>query len=59
LFPIIFLVVVTLIPKPLPTTVSLPLAAFFMWAVRLMYLNSDVILTCGYDNRLWFLSHGP
>jgi hypothetical protein len=57
LSPIIFLVVVTLIPKPLPTTISLPLAAFFMWAIRLMYLNADVILTCGYDSRVWLLSH--
>lgn len=47
LLPIIFLVVVTLLPKPLKTTVSLPSAAFIMWAVRLMYLNSDVALTFG------------
>jgi L-lactate permease len=47
LLPIIFLVVVTLLPRPLKTTVSLPSAAAIMWAVRLMYLNSDVVLTCG------------
>jgi L-lactate permease len=47
LLPIIFLVTVTLLPKPLKTTVSLPSAAAIMWAVRLMYLNSDVVLTFG------------
>jgi L-lactate permease len=47
LLPIIFLVVVTLLPKPLKTTVSLPSAAAIMWAVRLMYLDSDVVLTFG------------
>lgn len=28
------------------TTVSLPLAAMFMFLVRLMYLESDPLLTC-------------
>lgn len=46
LFPIVFLIVVTIKPNPYPTTVSLPLAAFFMLMVRLMYLGSDPLLTC-------------
>lgn len=46
LFPIVFLIVVTVKPNPYPTTLSLPLAAFFMWLVRLMYLGSDPLLTC-------------
>ena len=47
LLPIIVLIAVTIKPNPMPTTRSLPLAAFIMFMVRLMYLGSDVILTCG------------
>eukprot|EP00122_Pirum_gemmata_P010421 Pgem_evm1s9636 len=43
--PIIFVVVVTLIPKPLPTTISLHLAAIFLLLIRLAYLSSDIINT--------------
>lgn len=46
LFPIVFLVVVTVKPNPYPTTVSLPMAAAFMFLVRLMYLGSDPLMTC-------------
>jgi hypothetical protein len=45
LFPIVFLIVVTIKPNPYPTTVSLPMAAFFMFLVRVMYLGSDPLLT--------------
>lgn len=45
LFPILFLVVVTIKPNPYPTTLSLPMAAGFMFLVRLMYLGSDPVLT--------------
>eukprot|EP00980_Cylindrotheca_fusiformis_P017548 scaffold5502_cov115-Cylindrotheca_fusiformis.AAC.10 len=45
LLPIVFLIVVTFKPNPLPTTKSLPLAAFSMFLVRLMYLGSDPLLT--------------
>lgn len=45
LFPIVFLIVVTIKPNPFPTTTSLPLAALFMFLVRLMYLGSDPLLT--------------
>lgn len=41
LSPIIFLLVVTLKPNPLPTTVSLPMAALILLMIRLMYLGSD------------------
>jgi L-lactate permease len=44
LLPIIFLIWATLKKKPLPTTTSLPAAAFFMYLVRLMYLKSDPLL---------------
>jgi L-lactate permease len=44
LLPIIFLVVVTIKPKPLPTTTSLPVAAIMMFLVRVMYLGSDPLL---------------
>ena len=47
LLPIMFLVFATVKPKPLPTTVSLPFAAFMMFLIRLMYLGSDPLLTCG------------
>ena len=47
LAPIIFLVAVTIKPNPMPTTRSLPTAAFLMYLVRLMYLGSDPILTNG------------
>ncbi|KNC87620.1 hypothetical protein SARC_00251 [Sphaeroforma arctica JP610] len=43
--PILFVVVATLIPHPLPTTVSLPLSALLMYIVRLAYLASDPINT--------------
>lgn len=46
LFPIVFLIVVTIKPNPYPTTRSLPMAALFMWLVRLMYLGSDPLATC-------------
>jgi hypothetical protein len=45
LLPILFLVVVTIKPNPIPTTKSLPTAAFMMYLVRLMYLGSDPLLT--------------
>ena len=45
LLPIIFLIWATLKKQPLPTTTSLPTAAFFMYLVRLMYLQSDPLLT--------------
>jgi hypothetical protein len=47
LLPIIFLVYATIKAKPLPTTTSLPAAALLMFLVRLMYLNSDPLLTAG------------
>mmetsp|Transcript_16708 Transcript_16708/g.24210 ORF Transcript_16708/g.24210 Transcript_16708/m.24210 type:complete len:695 (+) Transcript_16708:30-2114(+) len=47
LLPIAFLLAVTLKPKPLPTTQSLPMAALLMFLIRLMYLGSDPILTAG------------
>lgn len=47
ILPIVFLIVVTVKPHPMPTTRSLPLAAFFMFLVRTMYLGSDPLLTCG------------
>jgi L-lactate permease len=46
LLPIIFLVLVTIKPNPLPTTISLPLAAMIMFLIRLMYLQADPQLTC-------------
>lgn len=46
LLPIIVLVVTVTVPSfTLPTTVSLPLAAFLMFLVRLAYLGSDPLLT--------------
>jgi lactate permease len=45
LIPIIFLIWATLKKQPLPTTTSLPTAAFFMYLVRVMYLKSDPLLT--------------
>jgi hypothetical protein len=45
LAPIIFLLGVTVKPNPMSTTRSLPIAALFMWLVRLMYLGSDPLLT--------------
>ena len=45
LLPVIFLIWATLKKQPLPTTTSLPTAAFFMYLVRLMYLKSDPLLT--------------
>jgi hypothetical protein len=47
LFPIIFLVYATIKPKAMSTTVSLPVAALFMFLIRLMYLASDPLLTSG------------
>ena len=47
LLPIIFLIVVTIKPNPLPTTQSLPLAALWLFLVRTMYLGLDPLLTCG------------
>lgn len=47
LLPIIFLVYATIKPNPLPTTTSLPAAALLMYLVRLMYLQSDPLLTTG------------
>ena len=50
LLSIIFLVVVMIPPfgfKPMPTTKALPLSAFLMFLVRLMYLGSDLLLVCG------------
>lgn len=45
--PIVLLIVVTIKPNPMPTTQSLPLAAFLMYLVRLVYLSSDPVLTHG------------
>lgn len=45
--PIVVLVVATIKPNPMPTTRSLPLAAFLMYLVRLVYLSSDPVLTHG------------
>ena len=47
LLPILFLVYATIKPNPLPTTTSLPAAALLMYLVRLMYLQSDPLLTTG------------
>lgn len=47
LLPIIFLVAVTVKPNPMKTTISLPMAAFFMYLIRLMYFGSDPTLTNG------------
>ena len=50
LLPIIFLVIATIPPcglKPLSTTKSLPMSAFLMFLVRLMYLGSDPLLVSG------------
>jgi len=48
LVPIAFLIAVTVKRKnPWPTTKSLPTSAFLMLLVRLMYLGSDPLLTCG------------
>jgi hypothetical protein len=47
LMPIVFLLVVTIKPNPLPTTTSLPLAAILMYLMRLLYLGSDPVLTNG------------
>merc|ERR1719330_29004 len=44
LLPIVFLLVVTLMPHPLPTKLSLPLSAIIMLLVRLMYLGSDPVI---------------
>ena len=46
LLPIIFLLIATLMPNPLPTTTSLPMAALIMFLVRTMYLGSDPLLCC-------------
>lgn len=43
--PILFLLIVTIKPNPLPTTQSLPISAAMMYLVRLMYLGSDPVLT--------------
>jgi lactate permease len=42
-----FLVYATIKPNPLPTTTSLPAAAFLMYFIRLAYLKSDPLLTTG------------
>ena len=51
LLPILFLVFVTIPPfgmmKPMSTSRSLPLSAFLLFLVRLMYLGSDPLLVCG------------
>jgi L-lactate permease len=46
LLPILFLLVATLKPSPLPTTQSLPGAALLLFLIRLMYLASDPLLVC-------------
>lgn len=46
ILPIAFLIGVTIKPNPMPTTLSLPLSAFLMFLVRLMYLGSDPLLVC-------------
>ncbi|KAL9178976.1 hypothetical protein ACHAXT_011949, partial [Thalassiosira profunda] len=50
LLPILFLIIATVPPfgwKPMPTSRSLPLSAFLMFMVRLMYLASDPLLVSG------------
>jgi L-lactate permease len=47
LLPLVFLLAATLWPRPLPTTVSLPLSALLMFLVRTMYLGSDPLLCSG------------
>lgn len=44
LSPIAFLLVATLKKNPLPTTFSLPFAAFMLYMIRVMYLGSDPLL---------------
>eukprot|EP00934_Nitzschia_sp_Nitz4_P001775 Nitzschia sp. Nitz4//scaffold97_size77645//45536//47538//NITZ4_005521-RA/size77645-augustus-gene-0.78-mRNA-1//-1//CDS//3329560665//1775//frame0 len=46
LLPIAFLLFATLKKNPLPTTVSLPFAAFMLFMIRAMYLGSDPWLLC-------------
>jgi lactate permease len=41
LAPIAFLLVVTLIPRPLPTTTSLPLSALICWLIRIAYFSAS------------------
>ncbi|CAM9538212.1 unnamed protein product [Chrysoparadoxa australica] len=45
LLPIAMLLVVTLKPSPWPTTLSLPVSALCMLAIKLMYLGADVTNT--------------
>ena len=45
LLPIVFLIYATIKRNPLPTTLSLPLAAVMMFFIRLAYLGSDPLLT--------------
>lgn len=45
LLPIVYLIVATVKPNPVPTTRSLPCAALIMFLVRTMYLGSDPLLT--------------
>jgi hypothetical protein len=47
LFPIVFLVVATVKKNPLPSTLSLPMAALLLFLIRTMYLGSDPLLSCG------------
>lgn len=44
LFPVVFLVYVTVKSNPLPTASSLPLSALLLYLIRLMYLGSDPLL---------------
>jgi len=46
LLPIVFLLGATMKKNPLPTTISLPFAAFMLFMIRAMYLGSDPWLLC-------------
>ena len=44
LLPILFLVIATIKPRPLPTTLSLPISAALLYIIRLVYLSDDPLL---------------
>jgi L-lactate permease len=46
LLPIVYLLFATLKKNPIPTTVSLPFSAFFLFLTRVMYLGSNPLLVC-------------
>lgn len=45
LLPILYLIYATVKPNPTPTTVSLPVAAFLLFLIRVGYLGSDPLLS--------------